>query len=479
MSGSIPVHAKERRSNKDYLPGARISRSTRRFSSILRTLLAAVCLLCLAGGALAAQPIVRDLPPGLNIPTAAQIGPGFDVDRATQAYLDLLSPEQRRLSDRYFEGGYWLGLWEVLWTVAACVLLLVSGVSGRMNRWSQRLSRRKWISTPVCIAQLLIAVFLLDLPLSIYADFLREHDYGLSEQAFGGWMRDQLVIAGANAAIFALILTLIYAAVRRAGSRWWIWATGLSFVTLMIVQLIAPVYILPLLNDYKPLPDGAVKQAVLSLARANQVPTSHVEWFDASKQTTRIGANVGGLLDTTRIALNDNLLNKTSLPEIKAVLGHEMGHYVLNHVWKEPILLALVIGLALALLSVAMDAALARWGTRLGLADRADPAGLPLAVALFSVIFLVLTPMQNLIVRSYEAEADAFGLNASQEPYGWAMAAMRLSTYRKIRPGKLEEFIFYDHPSGYDRVHAAMIWLKENQAAIPAQPNPGPKCFDR
>lgn len=424
-----------------------------------------MCLSWLAGGSWAAQPIVRDLPPGLQVPAAARTGPGFDVDAATQAYLDLLTPEQRRLSDRYFEGGYWLGLWNVLWTVAVCALLLISGVSGRMSRWSQRLSRRKWISTPAYIAQFLIALFLLDLPLSIYADFLREREYGLTEQPFGGWLRDQLVIAGANTLIFALALTLLYAAVRRAGARWWVWATGLSLATLLIVQLITPVYILPLLNDYKPLPDGAVKDAVLSLARANQVPTNHVEWFDASKQTTRLSANVAGLLDTARIALNDNLLNQSSLPEIKAVVGHEIGHYVLNHAWKAPILLTAVIGLAMALLSAAMDAALARWGRRFGLSDRADPAALPLAVALFSVIFLLLTPLQNLVIRSYEGEADAFGLNAAREPYGWAMAAMRLSTYRKISPGRVEEFLFYDHPSGYERVHAAMIWLKENQAA--------------
>jgi STE24 endopeptidase len=84
-------------------------------------------------------------------------------------------------------------------------------------------------------------------------------------------------------------------------------------------------------------------------------------------------------------------------------------------------------------------------------------------VLLLSVILLVLGPLQNLITRSYEAEADAFGLNASREPYGWAMSAMRLSTYRKISPSNLEVFLFYDHPSGYQRVHAAMIWLKENQ----------------
>jgi STE24 endopeptidase len=344
------------------------------------------------------------------------------------------------------------------------VLLLVTGVSRRMRDWSRRRSSKYWISTPIYVALFLIATFVLDLPLSIYTDFLREHQYGLSEQSFGGWMRDQLVVLGPSVVLGAVAFTVIYVAVRRAGARWWIWATGLSFVFLLILQLIAPVFILPLLNDYKPLPEGPVKQAVLSLARANQVPTQHVEWFDASKQTTRLSANVAGLFNTTRIALNDNLLNKSSLPEIKAVLGHEMGHYVLNHVWKEPILLALVIGLAMALLNVGLDRALARWGGRLRLGDRTDPAALPLAVALFSVIFFVLTPIENWIVRSYETEADAFGLNASREPYGWAMAAMRLSTYRKISPGPFEEFVFYDHPSGYERVHAAMIWLKENQS---------------
>jgi len=417
-------------------------------------------------GASVAAPIERDLPAGLQIPEAAQAGPGFEVDRATDAYLSLLSPQQRQLSDQYFEGGYWLQLWELLWGVGACALLLLTGLSRRMRDWSKRLSRRGWVSTPITIALCLIALWLLGLPLTFYTDYLREHQYGLSEQAFGGWVRDGLIVSGINIVLGAVVLSAIYAAVRRAGARWWVWATGLSFAFLLLAQLIAPVYLLPLLNDYKALPEGPVREAVLALARANQVPTRHVEWFDASKQTTRISANVAGLLGTTRIALNDNLLNKTSLPEIKAVLGHEMGHYVLNHVWKAPVLVTLVTGLAFALLSIGMDRALARWGGRLGVADRADPAGLPLAIALFSVILFLLTPINNSITRSYEAEADAFGLNAAREPYGWATAAMRLSTYRKISPGKFEEFVFYDHPSGYARVHGAMLWLKENQWAV-------------
>jgi STE24 endopeptidase len=314
----------------------------------------------------------------------------------------------------------------------------------------------------------LIALTLLEFPLTVYSDFVREHQYGLSEQSFAGWLGDQAIELGVGVLVGAIALAVIYAAVRRSGSRWWLWATGLSFVFLLIAQLIAPVYFLPLLNDYKPLPDGPVREAVLSLARANRVPTGQVEWFDASKQTTRISANVAGLLGTTRIALNDNLLNKTSLPEIKAVLGHEMGHFVLNHAWTLSILFTLVIGLALALLSIGMDGVLARWGGRLGLSDRTDPAALPVAIAVLSVIFFALTPLQNLVVRTCEEEADAFGLNAAREPYGAAMAAMRLSTYRKLRPGRVEEFVFYDHPSGYERVHAAMIWLRENQAIVAA-----------
>jgi STE24 endopeptidase len=115
-----------------------------------------------------------------------------------------------------------------------------------------------------------------------------------------------------------------------------------------------------------------------------------------------------------------------------------------------------------------MDGVLARWGGRLGLGERTDLAALPVAIAVFSVIFFALTPLQNLVVRTAEEEADAFGLNAAREPYGAAMAAMRLSTYRKLRPGRVEEFIFYDHPSGYERVHAAMTWLRENQAIVVA-----------
>ena len=407
--------------------------------------------------------IVRDLPPGLHVPEQAIAGPTFDVDRATAAWLDTLSPEQRSLSDAYFEGGYWLRLWHFLYEgLGVLAILLLTGLSRRMRDLAERTSKRPLINVAIYGALFVVATFVLGLPWSIYSGFIREHQYGLSNLSLPAWFGERLIGLALAVVLGSVVITLLYAGIRRAGARWWLWATGGAFLLSLFLTMIQPVFVAPLFNDYKPLPEGPTRDALLSLARANEIPTQHLEWFDASKQTTRISANVSGMFGVTRISLNDNLLNRTSLPEIKAVLGHEMGHYVLNHLFKLTVYLSLLYGIAFAAVHVGLEHALARWGARLGLRGRADPAGLPLLVAIFSVVWFVLTPLINTVVRTTEAEADAFGLNAAREPQGFAMAAMRLSTYRKLSPGGLEEFFFYDHPSGYDRVHRAMIWLKEN-----------------
>lgn len=412
--------------------------------------------------------LARELPPGLHLPEGAKPGPDFDVERATEAYLALLSPEQRAKSDAYFEGGYWLLLWNLLYGFGAAWLLLATGLSRRMRTFGQRVSRRPFLATAIYATLWLIAAQLIALPLAIYTDFFREHAYGLSTLSFGAWLGE----AG-KGLLIGLILTpwLIaggYALVRRAGERWWLYAGMASTVLMLFMIMVAPVFVSPLFNDYKPLPEGAVKQAVFSMARANRVPTDHVEWFDASRQTTRISANVSGFAGTTRVNLNDNLLDRTSLAEIKAVMGHEIGHFVLNHPLRLAIYMGLVLMFAFWFVHVTYDRALRRWGARFGIEDRNDPAGLPLVGVLLSLCLFLLTPVTNSIIRQAEAEADAYGLNAAREPHGFASAAMRLSTYRKIRPGHWEEIFFYDHPSGYDRVRRSMEWFAEHPDALPA-----------
>lgn len=424
---------------------------------------ALVLLLLAAFPLFGAGPATRELPPGLIVPAAAKPGPGFDAERATEAYLAVLSDEQRAKSDAYYEGGYWIQLWGLLFMAGVTALLLFGGISRRMRERAERVTAKPFLMTMIYALLWIVVMFVLDLPFSIYENFFREHQYGLSNQTFAAWFGESLKALGLELLFLPPLLALLYAAIRRAGDRWWIWASAIAVTAALFIGIIAPVLISPLFNKYTPLPPGRVRDEVLALARANRIPATDVYVVDQSRQTTRISANVQGMGGTMRISLNDNLLNRTSLEEIRLVMAHEMGHYVLNHSVRLLVYMSLILIAGFFVLHRALDAVLARWGARWGITGRADPAGLPLAIFILTLFMTLMTPIGSSIVRSAEAEADAFAINASREPHGFATVALRLSTYRKLKPGPLEEVIFYDHPSGYDRVHRAMSWLAENQ----------------
>jgi STE24 endopeptidase len=392
---------------------------------------------------------------------AVRVAARFDVDSATRAYMAQLSPEARARSDAYFEGGYWLQLWGLLYGLGVAWLLLGTRLSVRMRDAADRVTRFRWVHTGLYAAQYIVLVAILSYPLTLYRDFFREHRYGLSNQNFAQWMRDELVGLALSAVLGALALIVIYAVIRKAIRSWWLWGAGVAIVFVVLLATIAPVYIAPLFNHYTPLPESQLKTQILSLARANGIPADNVYEFDASKQSKRISANVSGMFGTTRISLNDNLMNRSTPAEVRAVLGHEMGHYVLNHVYKGLVFFGVVIVVGFAFVQWGFAKVHARWGGRWGIRDVGDTAGLPLLVALFLVFTFVTTPVTNTITRSAEAEADAFGLNAAREPDGFAEAAVQLSEYRKMHPGALEEFVFFDHPSGWNRIHRAMVWKAE------------------
>jgi len=176
-----------------------------------------------------------------------------------------------------------------------------------------------------------------------------------------------------------------------------------------------------------------------------------------------MSANVSGLGNTMRITLNDNLLRRGSPEEVQAVMGHEMGHYVLDHVYHGITFFGIMFLIGFAFLAWSLDWSLARWGEKWQIRGVGDTAVLPLVVLLVSAYLFVTTPIFNTIIRTQEHEADMFGLNASRQPDGFAQAAIHLGEYRKMSPGPAEEWIFFDHPSGRNRIHDAMQWKAENQ----------------
>jgi STE24 endopeptidase len=397
-----------------------------------------------------------------DTPSSTAAAGHFDADAATAAYLATMTPAARARSDAYFEGGYWLTLWDFLFGLLLAWVLLAWRFSARMRDFAARLTRFRWAQTALYAIQYFIITTVVGLPWAAYEGYFREHQYGMSNQGLADWLGDEakgLVIA----VIFGTLAAVaIYAVIRKLPKTWWFWGSAVAIAILIFQVAISPAYLEPVFNKFYPLAESPLKARILSLARANGIPVKQVYEFDASKQTTKMSAHVSGMAGSAQISLNDNLLNRGSPEEVEAVLGHEMGHYVLNHAYKGALALGVVVVIGFAFMSWGFNRVTLKFGERWGFRDAGDVAGLPLLVALFSVYVFALTPVFNTITRTMEAEADAFGLNAARQPDGAAQAALHLAEYRKMQPGAVEEVIFFDHPSGWNRIHRAMIWKAEN-----------------
>jgi STE24 endopeptidase len=404
----------------------------------------------------------------LALPTIAVAqGAPFDPEAATQAYLATLKGAARAKSDAYFEGGYWLTLWGALVAIFSELIILRTGLSARFRDWAERFVRARFVQSMLYAVPYTLIGALIVLPWTIYTGYVREKQYDLMNQGFGAWAGEQLINLGISVVVFAVIIASVIAGIRRSPKRWWIWATGFTGLFVMLFALVVPVFISPLFNTYSELKPGPVRDRIVAMAKAHDVPSDHIYVFDQSKQHKRISANVSGLGPTIRISLNDNLLNRTSLPETASVMGHELGHYVLGHVWKLIAAFALIFGIAFWAASRLVPSMISRWGATWKLRGVDDVAAIPVYAIVVSAIMLLLTPATNSIVRINESAADAFGLEAAREPDGFALTAMKLSEYRKIEPTALEEILFYDHPSGATRVRMAMEWKARHLAQKP------------
>ena len=287
-------------------------------------MLAVFCLA--AASALVAQedPIAEPSEPMAEVAVVEEVAAPsapFDVDAAVEAYLSRQSPDEKARSDAYFEGGYWLQLWGFIYTIAVAWLLLGSGLSAKMRDLAERITRRRPLQTALYSIGYVLLTTLLFFPLTLYQGFFREHKYDLATQTFPQWLRDWSVELGVSVVLFALLFMALYGVFRKLPRTWWLWGAAVGLVFLVFLILISPVYIDPLFNTYTALDDPTVKDPILSMARSNGIEVDNVYQFDASRQTTRVSANVSGFMGTMAIRLNDNLLNRCSLAEIKEVTG--------------------------------------------------------------------------------------------------------------------------------------------------------------
>lgn len=400
----------------------------------------------------------------------------FDPDVATREWLATMDQAAVARSNSYFEGGYWIQFVTPLIGFAIAFGFLQLG-------WANGL--RGWLEKNVKVYFFVVAGFALVYTLigavlsfgwDYWVGFVREHDYNLSTQTFAQWITEYAQGFGISLVIGTLAIGLLYLIIAVATKTWWVWGTIFAVGFMGVTSMLAPVYLAPIFNTYTEMPDSPLRESVLQMAQASGVPTDNVYVYDRSRQTQSISANVSGFAGTTRISLADTLIARESPGGVRSVLGHEIGHYVLRHTSSLFVMFAFLIIVAFALTHIIFNAIIK--GERWGIRSIADPAGMPLFFSVIGFIFLLATPIQNNIIRFHEHQADIFGLNAAREPDGFAESALLLSEYRKMEPSAFEEWFFYDHPSGYARIHMAMVWKAHEMAAGrypigPGGPPPG------
>ncbi len=390
----------------------------------------------------------------------------FDPQAATRDLIDGLGAEALAKSEAYTTGNHWLLLWGIMVSAAIAWLVIRSGVLDKV--FAKLESRARWLRTLAVAATYLVVSALISLPWSIYTDWYRETQYDRTSQPLGDYLAQGGIGMVISTIIGALFLLALYALIRRTARLWWAWSGALVVGFLAFVLLLSPIVIEPLFNDFQPIPEGEVRDAVLAMADEADIPEDRIFVFDGSRQSNNFTANVSGIGGSARIAISDVALGEASLDEVKAVTGHEIGHYVLGHVWRSVLVLSGTAILVLFLTAKLYPAAARLFDSK---APIDDIRGLPVLAFVAGALATLASPITNTLTRVGEAEADAYSLETVGLPDALAGALIKTAEYRYPRPGALEEMIFYTHPSVENRILRAMEWKAANlQEAGPSAP---------
>jgi STE24 endopeptidase len=381
----------------------------------------------------------------------------FDVQQATDTYINSLGIEALAKATAYTSGSHWILLWGFLISALTTWVFVKYGI---LNKIDAKLNKRSlWLRSFVISGAFIFLSSLLMLPWSIYSDWWREVSYGKTSQPIEDFLSQGGISLLLSSLLGGLFFSGIYFFIRRVGQFWWAWSGGLTAVFISTMMLLGPIWIEPLFNKYTPLPQGEVREALELLAKQANIDPDRIFVYDGSRQSNRFTANVSGLGSSARIAISDVALKSASLDEVKAVTGHEIGHYVSGHVWN---LIGTATVLAMLFFYLA-NALFSKVSRSIGSASViADPIGIPVLLLCVSFLTLLAQPVINFVVRQGEIEADQYSYQSVNLPDAMATALVKTAEYRNPRPNAVQEFIFYSHPSVEKRVKAAMEWKAQH-----------------
>jgi STE24 endopeptidase len=343
------------------------------------------------------------------------------------------------------------------WSLGVLLLLLATRWSARMRDAMARITTKQFLVAMLYIALLTIVTTLMELPLAYYSGFMVPHQFDLSDQSLGSWLADLGKGLAVNLILSAIFGALALLAMRRI-RRWWLvlWACSVPLIVLLVV--VQPVILDPIFNKFEPLQDQVLKQKLLDLASRAGIEGGRVYQVNKSKQTKTMNAYVNGIGPTNRIVMWDTLLNKMTHDEVLAVMGHEMGHYVMQHIWKSLAFFLAISFFVFWLTQRLYEAGLRKWGPRWGTTTSGDPASLPWFLIVISGIFFMLSPVMSAYSRHNEHAADMFSLEVTHlnEPFATAFVKMAEDSKQDPKPNPFIKFWFYSHPPIAERIPFAL-----------------------
>jgi Zn-dependent protease with chaperone function len=347
----------------------------------------------------------------------------------------------------------------IAWSGVVMLGLLFTGASRRMRDVAVRAAKRPFLAALLYLVLFILAVTILDLPLAYYSGFVVPHQFGLTDQSLPSWLGDMAKGLGVSLAIAPVIGALALLGIRRM-KNWWVllWACSIPLTLLLVV--IQPIVLDPLFNDFQPLRDQVLRRKLLGLASGAGIEGARVYQVDKSKQTRTMNAYVNGIGPTNRIVMWDTLLAKLNHDEVLAIMGHEMGHYVMKHMWKGLAFSVLMSFAGLFVLQRIHDRGLRRWGPRWGFSAPGDPASIPWLLFVAGALSFLTSPVISGYSRSIEHQADVFALELTHlnEPLATAFRKMAEDSKTDPSPHPAIELWSYSHPPIAKRIPFALSY---------------------
>jgi Zn-dependent protease with chaperone function len=368
-----------------------------------------------------------------------------------------------------------LGFIEPIYGILVNLFLLFSGLAGRMRDVAHAMGHRRYVRVLVFLVFYSLAGLALTFPLSWYGSFALEHRYGLSNQTLGAWLGDLAKGEVVAIVLFGLIplIALAYRVIERHPRSWGVWLAVWTMPVIVAGALLEPVLVDPLFNTFAPLQDERLKHDILELGARAGIPAKNVYVADKSEQTNKFNAYVNGIGASQRIVLWDTTLEGMRDDEILFVMGHEMGHYRLHHVWKGIALVGLLGIVLFAVTQWIVARAIARWGARWRIPAAHDVASIPLLVLSLSLVSLLSQPLVNAVSREFEEEADVYALEITHANDAGARAFIALASQNRSdpEPSRFIEWFQFSHPPLIERIRFAMRYRPWDEG----QPN---RVFD-